>query len=63
MTTEYSCFEEIMEKRCLHPKHFPPEVYVPQNKRYKHVCIGCGNIIYVYPTAITYGNANGSIRY
>lgn len=36
---------------CNHPEHNPPHHYVvPEGKRFRNVCPGCGFVSYLYPS-------------
>ena len=32
-------------KRCFHPEHHPPTMYVFEPGHYEHICPACGNVI------------------
>lgn len=53
-TEEKSHFEDLEDsKKCNHPEHKPPtHLFIPQGKKYIHICPGCKNRIELTPLQI-----------
>lgn len=53
---ERSHFEDIEKiETCKHPEHNPPShLYIPQGKRYVHICPSCGNREVIAPPQISF---------
>ena len=55
-----SGFEDIpVQERCMHPQHDPPmHMVIPQGKRYRHICPGCGRELLIQPPQIRFSASN-----